>query len=128
MAKASRRLSKTKPGEPPPPAARPSHVAPIAAPGVRRSPADELEARLAEPEEGLLLHALEERVACPGLLQAITDVGQRILELLGKHDATALLREYESLEFDITEVRERAAFGLGYEHGAADGRARLSVP
>jgi hypothetical protein len=66
---------------------------------------------------------LEERVACPGLLQAITDVGQRILEVLSKHDSADLLRAYESLEFDIAEVRERAAFGLGYEHGAADGRA-----
>ena len=39
MAKTPRRPSETKPGKPPPPAARPSHVAPVAVPGVRRSPA-----------------------------------------------------------------------------------------
>ncbi len=30
---------------------------------------------------------------------------------------------YESLEFDVAEVRERATFVLGWEHGSADGRA-----
>ncbi|MCU0686699.1 MAG: hypothetical protein MUF34_31375 [Polyangiaceae bacterium] len=61
------------------------------------------------------------------MLQAIIDVGQRILELLGKHDSADLLRAYETLGFDIADVRERAAFGLGYEHGAADGRAKAGA-
>jgi hypothetical protein len=33
---------------------------------------------------------------------------------------------YESLEFEVAEVRERAAFSFGWQKGSADGRASFS--
>ncbi|MCU0683322.1 MAG: hypothetical protein MUF34_13975 [Polyangiaceae bacterium] len=92
-------------------------------PGPQRSPADELEARLAEPEEGPFLAGLERRVIYPTLIEQITDAGQRIIDVLTEYDSPDLFLGYESLEFEVAEVRERAAFGLGWEHGSADGRA-----
>jgi hypothetical protein len=89
----------------------------------RLAPADELEARLREPEEGPFLNGLEQRVIYPTLIERITDAGERIVEVLGKYDSPDLFLGYESLEFEVAEVRERAAFGLGWEHGSADDRA-----
>jgi hypothetical protein len=91
----------------------------------RLAPADELEARLREPEEGPFLNGLESRVIYPTLIERITDAGQRIVEVLTHYDSPDLFLGYESLEFEVAEVRERAAFGLGWEHGSADGRAEV---
>ncbi|HEU4538799.1 MAG TPA: hypothetical protein VFS00_31985, partial [Polyangiaceae bacterium] len=43
--------------------------------------------------------------------------------VLTQYDSIDLFLGYESLEFEVAEVRERAAFDLGWEHGSADGRA-----
>jgi hypothetical protein len=104
----------------PPPSPAPSSPA-----SARRSPADELEARLREPEEGPFLNGLEQRVIYPTLIERITDAGERIIEVLTEYDSPDLFLGYESLEFEVAEVRERAAFGLGWEHGSADGRAEF---
>jgi hypothetical protein len=79
----------------------------------RLSPADELEARLREPEEGPFLNGLERRVIYPTLIEKMTDAGERIVEVLTKYDSPDLFLGYELLEFEVVEVRERAAFGLG---------------
>ncbi|HEU4536000.1 MAG TPA: hypothetical protein VFS00_17870 [Polyangiaceae bacterium] len=57
------------------------------------------------------------------LIEKIADAGQRIVEVLSHYDSPDLFFDYELLEFEVADVRERAAFGLGYEHGSADGRA-----
>jgi hypothetical protein len=129
MARLPRRSKNTKPIQPASsPTAQPPASAPSADPAdapaqAKLSPADELEARLREPEEGPFLHGLERRVIYPTLIEQITDAGQRIVEVLTQYDSPDLFLGYESLEFEVAEVRERAAFGLGWEHGAADGRA-----
>jgi hypothetical protein len=132
MARLPRRFKNTKPIQPASsPAAHPPASAPAADPAdpadaraqAKLSPADELEARLREPEEGPFLHGLESRVIYPTLIEQITDAGQRIVEVLTQYDSPDLFLGYESLEFEVAEVRERAAFGLGWEHGSADGRA-----
>ncbi|HEU4534240.1 MAG TPA: hypothetical protein VFS00_08980, partial [Polyangiaceae bacterium] len=92
-------------------------------PGVRRSPVDELEARLAEPEEGPFLYGLEQRVIYPTLLEQVAEAGQRVVKVLSDHDYFEYWRAYEDLEAEVGFVRERASFTLGWEHGSADGRA-----
>ncbi len=82
----------------------------------RPDPADQLEERLKEPEEGAYLYGLERRIVHPTL-------GQRIVAVLGEHDSAALWPLYENLEFEVGWARERSAFGYGFEHGAAQGRA-----
>ncbi len=118
MPKLPRRPSKAKPA--------PS-VAPATPPGAPAqsllTPAEELEARLKEPEEGPFLRALENRVVYPTLIETITDAGERIFEVLREHDSPELWRWYEELEAEVGFVRERSAFGLGWQHGSADGRA-----
>lgn len=42
-----------------------------------------------------------------------------------EHDAPDLFAGYEELEFEISWVRERAAFSMGWPHGSADGRAEV---
>jgi hypothetical protein len=126
---AGARLAKNgKPLPPaPPPEARPSD----ASPPPKRCPADELDARLHEPDEGSFLHGLEKRIVYPTLVTQVTDAGHKIIAVLREHDSEALWPWYEDLEADLGFVRERAAFSFGYEHGAADGRAaffRSQVP
>jgi hypothetical protein len=136
MARLPRRPKNAKPTPPRSPAtpspkpARPTRAPTTPSPkpassaaSPRLTPADELEARLREPDEGPFLNGLEKRVIYPTLIERITDAGQRIVEVLTKYDSPDLFLGYESLEFEVAEVRERAAFGLGWEHGSADGRA-----
>jgi hypothetical protein len=123
MARVPRRRKNGKPLPPPPqtpPAAPPDEV-----PAPKRCPADELDARLAEPDEGPFLHGLERRVVYPTLVEQITDAGRQIIAVLREHDNEALWPWYEDLEADLGFVRERAAFTLGWEHGSADGRAEF---
>jgi hypothetical protein len=87
------------------------------------SPADELEALLHEREEGAFLYGLEQRVYYPTLIEQITEAGERLVTVLGQYDSPELFLRYESLEFDVAEVRERAAFSFGWQKGSADGRA-----
>ncbi|MCU0687975.1 MAG: hypothetical protein MUF34_37980 [Polyangiaceae bacterium] len=97
----------------------------------RPSPVAQLEERLAEPEEGAFLHGLEPRVYYPTLIEQVTLAGRRVLEVVSEYDSPSLFTEYEQLEFEVSWVRERAAFSMGYEHGAADGRVevfRTSAP
>nr|MCU0687826.1 hypothetical protein [Polyangiaceae bacterium] len=46
---------------------------------------------------------------------------QRVVSILT--DSPELFLRYEALEFDVAEVRERAAFSFGWQKGSADGRA-----
>jgi alkylhydroperoxidase family enzyme len=92
-------------------------------PGPRRSPIDELEARLAEPDEGPFLYGLEQRAIYPTIITELTEAGNRIVAVLHEHDHPDLWRGYEDLEAELGFVRERASFTLGWEHGSADGRA-----
>ncbi len=122
-----RKNGKPAPSAPAPPAARPSPAPPAAPerepPPPALCPADELDARLAAPEEGAFLHGLEHRVVYPTLVEQVTEAGQRIIEVLREHDGAALWPWYEDLEADLAFVRERAAFSMGWQHGSADGRA-----
>ncbi|MCU0686872.1 MAG: hypothetical protein MUF34_32270 [Polyangiaceae bacterium] len=68
---------------------------------------------------------MERRVIYPTLIERITEAGQRIVDVLTHYDSPDLFLGYESLEFEVAEVRERAAFGLGWEHGSADGRTEF---
>jgi hypothetical protein len=87
------------------------------------SPADELEALLHERDEGAFLYGLENRVFYPTLIEQITEAGERLVTVLGQYDSPELFLRYEALEFDVAEVRERAAFSFGWQKGSADGRA-----
>jgi hypothetical protein len=87
------------------------------------SPADELEALLHDPDEGAFLYGLEQRVYYPTLIEQIAEAGERIVTVLGQYDSPELFLRYEALEFDVAEVRERAAFSFGWQKGSADGRA-----
>jgi hypothetical protein len=78
---------------------------------------------LPHDDEGPFLDGLERRVIDPTLIERITNAGERIVEVLTHYDSPNLFLGYESLEFEVADVRERAAFGLGWEHGSADGRA-----
>jgi hypothetical protein len=91
--------------------------------GVARSPVDELEARLAVPEEGPFLYGLEQRAIYPTIVKELTDAGDRIVAVLYEYDSPELWRQYESLEAELGFVRERASFSMGWQHGSADGRA-----
>jgi hypothetical protein len=95
------------------------------APPPKRCPADELDARLAEPEEGPFLHGLDRRVVYPTLVTQLTEAGHQIIAVLKEHDSEALWPWYEDLEADLGWVRERAAFSIGWEHGSADGRTEF---
>jgi hypothetical protein len=122
MARVPRRRKNGKPLPPaPPPEARPDPDPPPP----KRCPADELDARLQEPDEGPFLHGLERRVVYPTLVSHVTEAGQKIIDVLREHDGEALWPWYEDLEADLAFVRERAAFSMGWEHGSADGRAEF---
>ncbi|MCU0683467.1 MAG: hypothetical protein MUF34_14700 [Polyangiaceae bacterium] len=88
-------------------------------------PADELEALLHDPDEGAFLYGLEKRVYYPTLIEQITEAGERIVTVLGQYDSPDLFLRYESLEFDVAEVREHAAFSFGWQKGSADGRSEV---
>jgi hypothetical protein len=103
------------PGPPPEPIDPPA--------GAVRSPVDELEARLAVPEEGPFLYGLEQRAIYPTIVKELTDAGDRIVAVLYEYDSPELWRQYESLEAELGFVRERASFSMGWQHGSADGRA-----
>jgi hypothetical protein len=122
MVKVPRRVKNGK-AHPPTPAPEPPPEPADPPPGVRRSPVDELEARLLEPEEGPFLYGLEQRVIYPTLIERVTAAGERIVTVLHEYDHPELWRAYEDLEAEIGWVRERASFTLGWEHGSADGRA-----
>jgi hypothetical protein len=122
MVKVPRRVKNGK-AHPPTPAPLPPPDPPEAPPGRRRSPVDELEARLLEPEEGPFLYGLEQRVIYPTLIEQVTAAGERIVTVLHEYDHPELWRAYEDLEAEVGWVRERASFSLGWEHGSADGRA-----
>jgi hypothetical protein len=124
MVKLPRRIKNGKAHPPTPtPEPPPEPVAPPA--GVRRSPVDELEARLAEPEEGPFLYGLEQKTIYPTLIKQLTEAGDRIVAVLYEYDSPELWRGYEDLEAELGFVRERASFSLGWEHGSADGRAEV---
>ena len=120
---ASNGSSAAPPGPPPPPPPGSDDPPPPLGPGGPRCPADELEALLVEPEEGAFLYGLERRVYYPTLIERITEAGDRIVSVLGRYDSMELFLHYEGLEFDVAEVRERAAFSFGWQKGSADGRA-----
>jgi hypothetical protein len=101
------------PPQPPPADARPPKLCPV----------EELEARLAEPEEGPFLHALDNHVIYPTLVSKVTDAGQQIIAVLTEHDSADLWPLYEDLESDLSWARERAAYSIGWQSGSADGRA-----
>ncbi|MCU0684832.1 MAG: hypothetical protein MUF34_21740 [Polyangiaceae bacterium] len=101
------------PPEPPPVGTRAPKLCPV----------DELEARLAEPEEGPFLHALDRQVIYPTLVTKLTDAGQQIIAVLTEHDSADLWPLYEDLETDLSWARERAAYSIGWQSGSADGRA-----
>ena len=122
MAKLPRRR---KNGKPLPPATPPEARPEPEAPPPKRCPADERDARLADPDEGAYLHGLESRIVYPTLVSQVTEAGQRIIDVLREHDNPSLWPWYEDLEADLGFVRERAAFSFGYEHGSADGRAEF---
>ena len=122
MVKVPRRVKNGK-GHPPTPPPDPPPEPSEPPPGVRRSPYEELEARLAEPEEGPFLYGLDNRAIYPTLLEQVTEAGQRIVTVLSDHDYFDYWRAYEDLETELGFVRERASFAMGWEHGSADGRA-----
>ncbi|HEU4536775.1 MAG TPA: hypothetical protein VFS00_21780 [Polyangiaceae bacterium] len=109
--------SAAPPGDPPSPPSGSGDPPPP------RCPADELEDLLVEPEEGAFLYGLDRRVYYPTLIERITETGERIVNVLRQYDSPELFLRYEALEFDIAEVRERAAFSFGWQKGSADGRA-----
>jgi hypothetical protein len=122
MARVPRRRKNGKPLPPtPPPEARPASEPPPP----KLCPADELDARLAEPEEGPFLHGLDRRVVYPTLVTQLTEAGHQIIAVLRENDSEALWPWYEDLEADLGWVRERAAFSIGWQHGSADGRAEF---
>ncbi|HEU4408349.1 MAG TPA: hypothetical protein VFS43_24005 [Polyangiaceae bacterium] len=88
-------------------------------------PADELDARLADPDEGAFLYGLEQRVVYPTLVEEVTAAGMRVLKVVRENDDPALWYWYEDLECDLGFLRERAAYSMGWEHGSADGRAEF---
>ncbi|HEU4404544.1 MAG TPA: hypothetical protein VFS43_04550 [Polyangiaceae bacterium] len=94
-------------------------------PAARPSPVARLEERLSEPDEGAFLHGLDNRVVYPTLIEKVTVAGRRVLEVVSEYDSPSLFHEYEQLEIEVSWVRERAAFSMGWEHGAADGRAEV---
>ncbi|HEU4409932.1 MAG TPA: hypothetical protein VFS43_32055 [Polyangiaceae bacterium] len=111
----------------PPPEARPAE----GPPPPKLCPADELDARLEDPDEGAFLYGLEQRVVYPTLVEEVTAAGMRVLKVVREHDDPALWHWYEDLECDLGFLRERAAYSMGWEHGSADGRAeffRRQVP
>ena len=122
MVKVPRRVKNGK-AHPPTPAPRRPPEPSEPPPGRRRSPYEELEARLAEPEEGPFLYGLDQRAIYPTLLEQVTEAGDRILTVLSDHDYFDDWRAYEDLEAELGFVRERASFAMGWEHGSADGRA-----
>jgi hypothetical protein len=113
------------PQTPPSPPLAPARGARGEGPAARPSPVARLEERLAEPDEGAFLHGLENRVYYPTLIEKITVAGHRIVEVLHEHDSPELFAHYEELEFEVSWVRERAAFSMGWQHGSADGRAEV---
>jgi hypothetical protein len=130
MTKLPRRRKNGKPLPPPPspeasPDASPGSSPEPDMPAPKRCPVDELDARLAEPDEGPFLHGLERRVVYPTLVAQVTEAGHKIIAVLREHDHEALWPWYEDIEADLAFVRERAAFTLGWEHGSADGRAEF---
>ncbi|HEU4408586.1 MAG TPA: hypothetical protein VFS43_25215 [Polyangiaceae bacterium] len=71
------------------------------------------------------MHSLENRIVYPTLIEQVTAAGRRVLEVVREYDSPSLFHEYELLEIEVSWVRERAAFSMGYEHGAAEGRAEV---
>jgi hypothetical protein len=108
---------------PKPPARAPEP--PPEPPPERPSPVALLEERLSSPDEGAFLHGLDSRVVYPTLIERVTVAGRRVLEVVREFDSPSLFHEYESLELEVSWVRERAAFSMGYEHGAAEGRVEV---
>jgi hypothetical protein len=89
-------------------------------------PADELDALLEGPEEGAVMRGVDDRVVVyPTLVEEVTEAGKRILRVLSEHDLYDLWSNYENREFELSWVRERAAYELGWQHGSADGRAAM---
>jgi hypothetical protein len=125
MARVPRRRKNGKPLPPPLVSEAPDVLPEPDSPPPKLCPADELDARLAEPEEGPFLHGLDRRVVYPTLVTQLTEAGHKIIEVLREHDSEALWPWYEDLEADLGWVRERAAFSIGWQHGSADGRAEF---
>jgi hypothetical protein len=89
-------------------------------------PADELDALLEGPDEGGFLRGLDGRVVVyPTLVKEVAEASMRVVQGLSEHDLYFLWPSYEGRETELAYVRERAAYGLGWEHGAADGRAEF---
>jgi hypothetical protein len=87
-------------------------------------PADQLDALLEGPEEGAYVRGIDDRVVVyPTLVEEVTEAGKRILRVLSEHDLYDLWSNYENREFELSWVRERAAYELGWQHGSADGLA-----
>ncbi len=126
MARVPRRRTNGKPASPAPSLPpSPDALPEPAARAPKLCPADELDARLRDSEEGAFLHGLESRVVYPTLVEKVTEAGQKIIEVLREHDGEALWPWYEDLEADLGFVRERAAFSMGWQHGSAEGRAEF---
>jgi hypothetical protein len=124
MARVPRRRKNGKPA-PALPLSQPETRPDSEPPPPKLCPADELEARVQDPDEGAFLHGLEKRIVYPTLVEEVTEAGMRIMRVIREHDDPALWSWYEDLECDLGFVRERAAFSMGWEHGSADGRAEF---
>jgi plasmid stabilization system protein ParE len=120
MTKLPRRKKNGKP-TPQPELKTPPDIEP---PPRKRHPADELDALLAGPDDGGFLRGLDDRVVVyPTLVQETTESGDIVLRELAERDLYHLWAHYEERETELAWVRERAAYELGFDHGAADALA-----